>query len=302
MPSKSSNQAPPPGPVARFFRGAFRPGVLLLAAIAAAGWFLGPTIRRALPPIEERDEYRIRAAEIQVPDMPTWIPEDFVAEATRRAGLREELSLLDEGLTADVAEAFRLHPWVRNVVRVEKSYPARVVARLEFREPVAMVQVQGGMYPIDAHGVLLPPTDFSAAETHRYPAIAGVKSTPQGPAGSSWGDPIVIAAAKVAVALLSEWRELGLVAIRVVEPAKRKPEEMTFELVAPQGSRIVWGRPPGTDHPGELSADQKLGRLKDYRARFGDFDAPQGPYEIDIRHWQEISRRPLAERDTPNRR
>lgn len=301
MPAKNTKQEPPRSRLARLVRLVFRPWPLMLAAIAAAGWFLAPTIRRALPPIDQRDEYRVSIGDIEVRDLPRWIPEDFVEEAVRRAGLPEEMSLLDDRLVEEIAGAFRLDPWVRDVVQVEKSFPARVVATLEFREPVAMVQVRGGMYPVDAHGVLLPPEDFSPADTHRFPAIAGVTSTPQGPAGASWGDPVVIGAARIAAALLPEWRGMGLVAIRAISPGG-KSDEITFELVAPGGSRIVWGRAPGSDHPGELPPEQKLGRLKEYRERFGDFDGPHGPYEIDIRHWQEISRRPLAEGRAGERR
>ncbi|MEX0701064.1 MAG: hypothetical protein WD069_03125 [Planctomycetales bacterium] len=302
MPRKNPTQPPPRNPLARLARFLFRPGVLVIAALLAAGWFVAPMIRRALPRLDERAEYRVRTAEIQVTELPRWVPPDFVAQATRQAGLPEEMSLLDDRLARDVAEAFRLHPWVRNVVRVEKKYPARVVVELEYREPVAMVQVSRGMYPVDADGVLLPPADFSVADTNRYPTLAEVKSTPQGPAGSSWGDPVVIGGAKLAAVLLPDWRELGLTAIRATHSASAKLDDITYELVTRGGSRIVWGRPPQSDHPGELTPEQKLGRLKDYRERFGDFDAPDGPYEIDIRHWQQISRRPLAEGSSNERR
>jgi hypothetical protein len=47
-----------------------------------------------------------------------------------------------------------------------------------------------------------------------------------------------------------------------------------------------------------LSTRQKIGRLEEYVTRFGGFNGPQGPYEIDIRHWRDISRTPLsAERE-----
>ncbi len=37
----------------------------------------------------------------------------------------------------------------------------------------------------------------------------------------------------------------------------------------------MWGRPPGTTHPGELSVDQKVGRLQKYVRDYGGFDQPQ---------------------------
>ena len=50
---------------------------------------------------------------------------------------------------------------------------------------------------------------------------------------------------------------------------------------------------PGKHYPGELTGEQKLGRVQKYLAEFASFERPAGPYEIDIRHWEEISRRPL---------
>ena len=75
-------------------------------------------------------------------------------------------------------------------------------------------------------------------------------------------------------------------------------------LMAKGGSRIIWGHAPATSHPetgkpeaghpGELSTKQKIGRLDEYVTKFGGFDSPQGPYQIDIRHWRDISRTPLS--------
>ena len=67
------------------------------------------------------------------------------------------------------------------------------------------------------------------------------------------------------------------------------------------GSRIIWGRAPGSDRPGELSAEQKIGRMEEYLARKGGFTDPQGPLEIDIRHWKEITARPLGDDGTRTR-
>jgi hypothetical protein len=112
----------------------------------------------------------------------------------------------------------------------------------------------------------------------------------------------VLGAARLAEALLqapsgqpSHWQRLNLIAIHVPTlDGRTNIEDLSYELIAPGGSRIVWGRAPGSGHPGELSVEQKIGRLQKYVSDFGGFDRPHGPYEIDIRHWQEISRRPLS--------
>ena len=83
--------------------------------------------------------------------------------------------------------------------------------------------------------------------------------------------------------------------IRKTIPSRKAalPSISDAELVV---MKVVWGRAPGSGHPGELTAVQKIGRLRKYLDEFGGYAQPRGPYEIDIRHWQEITRRPLNPR------
>jgi len=269
-------------------------GLLLIAATSYPAW------KHLIPDLTGRSEYKVRAEQIAITQPPQWVPANLVEQVLEHADLTGDLSLLDDGLTKRLAEAFALHPWVEEVVTVKKSFPAAVSVQLNYRRPVAMVQVKQGMYPVDPSGVLLPPEDFSVSETKLYPLITNVHSTPQGPAGTSWGDAAVIGAANLADVLSPHWKKLALAAIecpREASATQLRGDEV-YVLLANGGSRILWGRVPGSDQPGELSTEQKIGRLKKYVADFGGFDRPNGPYEIDIRHWQEISRRTLtAERD-----
>ena len=272
----------------------YQPRVLFCFALLVASAICFPLWKALLPDLSRRPEYRVLAEDIQITQPPRWVPRDLVDQVIQQANLPQELSLLDDNLTFEVAEAFRLHPWVDEVVSVTKSVPGQVQVKLNFRRPVAMVQVKQGMYPVDPEGVLLPPTDFSVSDTRLYPLILNVHSTPQGPAGTNWGDPEVTSAAQLADELSPHWKKLQLASI--VCPHSTGNDAINtslYVLMSTGGSRILWGRAPGTDHPGELTTEQKIGRLKKYAADFGGFDRPHGPYEIDIRHWQEISRRPL---------
>src|SRR5262245_44699904 len=137
------------------------------AAVLLAALYL-PRVAKLLPDLDQRHEYRMRATEIEITPPPHWVPHDLVAQVVEQAALPEEVSLLDDRLVVDVAEAFRLCPWVEEVVSVSKSFPGRVTVVLNYRRPVAMVEVQAGHYPIDPHGVLLPPQAFSVADTRAY--------------------------------------------------------------------------------------------------------------------------------------
>jgi hypothetical protein len=277
-------------------RAAFRPWTLAALALAISAVVFGPRLRQHLPDVSQREEYRLTVRDIRVNALPSWVPPDLIEQVIEKAGLPETASLLDDKLTEKIAAAFAAHPWVEKVVRVAKTVPARVDVELIYRVPVAMVEVKQGLYPIDSRGILLPPDEFSLADTQRYPLIVNVRSMPEGPAGTNWGDVTVLGGARLAALLTAHWKEFNLASIEC--PTRTKADatidEGIYYLFTANGSKIIWGRAPGSGHPGELSADQKVGRMDEYVKRFGGFDQPDGPYEIDIRHWQEISRVKLA--------
>ncbi|MFN9718654.1 MAG: hypothetical protein ACK58L_08180, partial [Planctomycetota bacterium] len=73
-----------------------------------------------------------------------------------------------------------------------------------------------------------------------------------------------------------------------------------YELNTIGGSQILWGRGPGSRHPGELSVAQKVDRLDRFYRDYGSFDDDHGPYVIDIRPWQGIERGVLARQPREN--
>jgi hypothetical protein len=287
---------PSPGIARALRRQLYRPMTLITAAGVIAIAFGWPALRPLLPKLDERSEYQLRATQIHITQPPHWVPHNLVEQVAAHADLPEQLSLLDESLARDLAMAFALHPWVEEVVSVKKSFPASVDVKLNYRRPVAMVQVKQGLYPIDVLGTLLPPQDFSTSDAKAYPQIAHVLSTPQGPAGSNWGDPVVVEAARLAAELAPYWKKLQLAEIRCPRTPQKSDEldAGVYTLTTVGGSEIVWGHAPGTDHPGELTTSQKIERLETYAAKFGGVDQPQQRFRIDIRHWRDIRRKPIS--------
>jgi hypothetical protein len=269
--------------------------LLVVLAIAATVLMFLPKIRNSLPDLTERDEYRLNASRVKITRAPRYVPENLVAAVIEQSGLSDSATLLDEDLVGKVAAAFRKHPWVAEVISVRRIPPAQLQVEVTYRKPVGMVRVKQGMYPVDPSAILLPPTDFSVSDIKRFPKILNVQTSPEGPAGTNWGDVAVTGAARIAEALASRWQRFELVAILVPRQAAANTtiNDLVYQLETAGGSRIVWGRAPRTNHPGELSTDRKIGRLQ-YLSDLGGFDRPLGPYEFDIRHWQEITRRPIA--------
>jgi hypothetical protein len=291
--SDAAPEAPPPSWLER----AFQPRALLSWAILALVPVLAPWVVRQLPDLHGRPEYQLAFSQIRLEPLPSdGVPTNLASRVQLREQLSETVSLLDPMLPKTLAEAFARHPWIERVIEVRNQYPALVTVRVEYRRPVAMVLVKDGQYPVDGNGVLLPTADFASQDVERLIPVRGVVTTPYAAEGRPWTDPAVLAAADLARYLGPRWQELNLTAIRVAQPASAdaKPEEIPLELETAGGSRILWGRTPHTQHPGELTGVQKLGRIEKYLAEFGAFERPTGPYEIDIRHWEEITRRPLA--------
>ena len=258
-----------------------------------------------LPDLTDRAEYQLTEERIFVTEPPEWVPNSFVSSIMLKVADGESLSLLDSRALSDIGRAFQNHPWIDSVTKIEKRMPASVHIELTYRKPVAMVEVRDGLLPVDRAGRLLPPEDFTLEIARTYPRIVDVRSAPQANVGGEWGDDAVAAAARLA-ALLTETRSDGsthwsrLKLTNIVAPRRLNGDsldQLLLQVTTADGSRIVWGRAPGVSHPGELAAHQKLDRLVGYLNRFGKY-SDRYAWEIDIRHWQEISRQRIARIET----
>ena len=164
---------------------------------------------------------------------------------------------------------------------------------------------KSGLFTIDADATLLPSADFAPAEIAKYPLIENVSTPPGSAEGTTWKDAAVFGAARLAVELKPHWEQFGFQSILVPARSDRKLawDDLSLQLSTRGGSRVIWGRPPGAKHPGELPADKKIERIKFYLRHHGPFDSTtHGPFEYDITRWTDISRKPIADRGNSQRR
>ncbi|MFH5804396.1 hypothetical protein [Alienimonas sp. DA493] len=287
----------------------FTPRRLLIAGLLPLVAILVPWTIKQLPDLSAREEYRLTADRVRLePPPPLAVPSNVVAQVLGE----EPASILEDGLAERLAEGFAKHPWVAGVERVEVLSPAAAVVRLSYRAPAAAVAAGDGLYPIDANGVLLPPADFTRPAADALPRVGGIESTP-GPAGTVWPDPAVTGAAAICAALAHDWDKLDLAGVRPLDASGERfwervrgapgaadgdePSEPVgdprFELVTRAGSRILWGRPPGTTHPGELATDTKRLRLTRDLAGVLAGERTRGPEWADLTAWDGVYHLPL---------
>jgi hypothetical protein len=259
------------------------PLILLAVAVFSVLWYV--VWRKVGGRILASDRYWLTRENVEIPPPPDWIQGDIRIDAFRDASLDFPLSIMDDDLTARIANAFSLQPWVARVHRVSKFHPARVRVELHYRRPACVVHVRGDLLLVDGDGVLLP--NVSPEEAGRFPRLEGVDTIPIGPEGTRWGDVKVSGGARIAAAFGPAWAKLGL--DRIVPctlVAVDRADQYTYELVTRGGRRIFWGRPPGMEAPEETRAADKVAWLLDYRQRNGSLEASgraQGVRELDVR-------------------
>ncbi|WP_404310137.1 cell division protein FtsQ/DivIB [Neorhodopirellula lusitana] len=211
--------------------------------------------------------FSVQSEQIGVTPPPEYVRTDIV-EAVYRDAAMDKLSLMDSQACAKVASAFAGHPWVKRVVGVRKLAGGHLDVRLDYRRPVAMVHVisrhpehnGAGFFAVDGEGVLLPPSDFSRAETEQYLHIVVPGAYPTGGVGASFGDARVHSAAMLAYLLQPYRDQLRISSIGVHGDLRQNPV-VQLEIANAEGGRWFWGSPPGTEAQSEPPAMMKLQQL-----------------------------------------
>jgi hypothetical protein len=208
--------------------------------------------------------YGVHAENIILTPQPAWIKSPVLTEVFEGSDLGR-LSTLDRQMSAAVWNAFRAHPWIRKVFRVQKLAGAQVRIDVEYREPLAMVycelpNTQGSnssrqesqlqkpastltvqsnqtsdrmisFLPVDVDGVLLPTKDFKPEQVPQFMLIYAQSANPIGLVGGEYGD-ARIKEALLLCRLLKDVREkMGIEKVYVYpDPASEGPSNWTLEL------------------------------------------------------------------------
>ncbi len=275
--------APTPLPW-RAFLAEYRVALTFLSLVTAFGVAAGFVWQNVRAHVLADSSYRLEIDNLESTPQPPWIRSDVKTSVFRDADLAN-CSLLDEGLSQRVHQAFSLHPWIERVLQVRKRYPAAISVDLVYRKPAAMVEVAGGLLPIDGSGVLLPSDDFSPADASHYPRVAGVESQPRGLVGTAWGDPLVVDAGRITGLLASNWEAWHFQKLNCPLPkSPENPRPLGFRLRHESGATVLWESAPDREAGSESKAAEKLARLQTF---FRDHPTPR---EADFRDLDLVNR------------
>jgi len=310
-PSDDEADLPETGWWAQLLNWSLQPRILGTVVLAGLFVVIIPAIPTLWPSVSQRAKFKMSTDRIDITtsarhDLPAtgqathrvttrWKPHEIVQQVAQRYPKWKDRSLLDAGLVAELAQAFAQHPWIASVDRVEKTRQGRIIIQVTYRTPAAVVETHRGLSVVDAEGDLLP-NDLLTKDYDQLPHLRGIQSIPNGPPGTPWGDPMVVAGAKLCHALMpqgtidSHWSRYGLDAVIAPIPNRDtveiRPEPPVFELRTQLGRRIVWGHSPGEDSL-EPTVRQKLDRLDEYIRQKSSLELPSGTY-IELRDFTSI--------------
>jgi hypothetical protein len=295
----------------RFGRFVHAPGVrrlafprILLAMLAGAGVVgsfvvLGSFAFESLSASLHRQpvySFEFRAIGLDPPP-PAWYrggAPAFLERVRSESKEPERQSVLDLDLER-LARAFRLDCWVRQVVRVRRSYPNQVVVRLVYREPVAFVTVrEGRTIVLDQDGVVVPRKDIEPGPNSPLIQVFGLDLAPgssrEGETvkrtseieGIEEVDEAVVAGARLAAFLRT-----------VQSSVTPGPEPMgRFSIHAGDRNNLWiqygdsllfrWREPPGRETPGELPATSKWRILREWIEKNGPAALNGAAHHFDI--------------------
>ncbi|TWT34488.1 cell division protein FtsQ/DivIB [Blastopirellula retiformator] len=237
--------------------------------------FIGGAVAlsRSVKSNETEDLYVVNKDRISFSSPPDWIDQGVLQQVAEVLFADEKTyDVRDRDVTQTIAKAIEgaENPWIKSVDRVVKYYPTKVLVDVQYRQPVAMVEVKGdfrggakwGMVPVDIDGVILPGdgNEFLVENAKYYPRINIGGAAPEATKkpGLPWGDDRVAESARIAAALGGVWSRLGF--HRIVAAGSDEGRNI-YELHTVEGGHLIWGSAPGAERPHENSAAQKVGML-----------------------------------------
>jgi hypothetical protein len=160
------------------------------------------------------------------------------------------------------------------VQQVRRAGLGRVEVEATFVEPFAVVRDRDGDHVVDRAGRVAPRSPAHGAAAGHIVIRGAFYDRPARP-GETWPGADVAAALKLCQCVAGHpWRRQ----VAGIDVSLYGRDEALY-LLTDRGHRILWGRAPGRERPGEASLEQKLMHLSFPHQHFGHID---GGYDGDL--------------------
>lgn len=213
-------------------------------------------------------------ADIRVEPPPGMSREDFLAEVQYQSDLPDQLLLTDTQILARVEQAFARHAWVEKIQRVEMR-GQKLTVEARYRRPALIVPCPDGPRVLDRNGIVLP----ASARGPDLPVYQGPPPAAVAPTGSRWTETEALACAVVVGYVPAEWLGVGSATV----------DRRGVVLGLRDGSRVIWGRPPGDEAANESTAAVKRHRWQEQ----------PGAGELDLRPLGAVAWTPSSSKEAP---
>ncbi len=217
--------------------------------------------------------YAVRIENLVTTPQPTWIRNTKVREEVFKDSCLGQLSVLDPQASATIAHAFQSHSWVQRASRVQKLPGGKVTVDIVYRRPIAMVYYDGqaspaaatdkkGFFPVDEDGVVLPLADFDQSQVRNYFVVIAEGATPPSDIGMTYSDTRIKQSLLLCRLLEPARVELRLELIDVERDNRMGGPNPWVMRIKTSDNRIIhWGHAPGSEAPGEPTAQEKFNNL-----------------------------------------
>jgi hypothetical protein len=228
-------------------------------------------------------QFALSLENIRVNQGPEWISNHLSSAMFQLA--KSESSLLDPKIVPEAHDFVAKFPWVRNVNRVEKSVDGLDID-LEYREPIAFVDIGRKAIPIDVDGVvidrgMLNQTQFRIMRENRLRiSLNGLTDNSALP-WRAWPDGRIPNATKLCqfIAPVSKRLELFRIVSFDLASSGNSPR---LEIWTWNGTKVIWGSAPGMEIPGEAAAAMKLSAIEQFIKARGPLTEFPNPETLDI--------------------
>lgn len=251
-------------------------GLPLRRAMTIAGWIMaaGGLVTAWIMGVPRLERYAstrhvAKSVQIRFTNPPGWLGGDLEKELVLAVSRHIDPDPLARSGLVAASKSLAATGWFEEIRQVRRVNQRLVEVDARFAYPFAVIRdaAAGRDHLVDPRGRLLP-RSYPSGQTRSFAVIDGASFDRPPRQGELWPGADVTAALKVMHLIHDRpWRG-QLVRIDISRYAK----EASIRLITDRGCVVLWGRAPGEERGGEVTAQQKLSYLDYHHQHYGHID------------------------------